>query len=109
MLNTHDHTEVDKRFDAIPMILGTWPNRGIVKQFWHKEIARALKERDETAHFLFGLLDDIDTADDIAKSDDEVYRSLVRQAHKRRFEVASTDGYTVVFKDSLAPAESPEV
>lgn len=51
------------------------------------------------ADFLFALLDDIDTAEDIAKSDDRIYRSLVHRAQRRRFEVASTDGYSVTFHE----------
>lgn len=34
---------------------------------------------------LFTALDDIDTADDIAKGNDSLYRSMVRNAHKKRF------------------------
>lgn len=49
------------------------------------------------AHFLFGLLDDIDTAADIAKGDHRLYREMVERIHRRRFEVASTDGYAVTF------------
>ena len=40
---------------------------------------------------LWMLLDDIDTADDIAKADDAVYRSLCRQAHQKRWTVLTTD------------------
>ena len=40
---------------------------------------------------LWMLLDDIDTADDIAKADDAVYRSLCRQAHQKRWAVLTTD------------------
>lgn len=50
--------------------------------------------------FLFALLDDIDTAGDIAKADDKLYRSIVEKTHRRRFEVASTDGYSVTFSGS---------
>ena len=35
---------------------------------------------------LFCALDDIDTADDIAKDNEKLYRNLVRKAHKVRFE-----------------------
>lgn len=49
------------------------------------------------ADFLFSLLDDIDTASDMAKSDDQAYRAMVHRLHRRRFEVATTDGYTVTF------------
>lgn len=53
---------------------------------------------EQIARDLYDLLDDIDTADDIAKSDDKLYRSLVRQAHAKRFNYATTDGYEVYFK-----------
>lgn len=48
--------------------------------------------------FLFGLLDDIDTAGDMAKGDDNAYRRMVERIQRRRFEVASTDGYSVSFR-----------
>lgn len=54
---------------------------------------------EDIARFLFDLLDDIDTASDIAKEDDESYRSMVEKIQRRRFEVADTDGYEVSFKN----------
>ena len=51
----------------------------------------------EIAAALFALLDDCDTADDIAKDNDELFRSLVRRAHRQRFKYATTDGYSVTF------------
>lgn len=42
---------------------------------------------DYTVYRLYKLLDDIDTADDIAKSDDRLYRKLVRRYHKQRHEI----------------------
>ena len=50
----------------------------------------AAKEREKTLQ-LWMLLDDVDTADDIAKSDDDVYRSLCRQAHAKRWAVLTGD------------------
>lgn len=44
--------------------------------------------------FLFGLLDDIDTMGDMAKSDDAGYRRGVERLQKRRWETGiTTDGY----------------
>jgi hypothetical protein len=43
-------------------------------------------EREKSLQ-LWMLLDDVDTADDIAKADDAIYRSLCRQAHQRRWHV----------------------
>lgn len=53
---------------------------------------------EEIAQKLFALLDDCDTADDIAKTDDAMFRNLVRKAHEARFLYAVTDGYSVTFK-----------
>jgi len=50
----------------------------------------AAKEREKTLQ-LWMLLDDVDTADDIAKSDDDVYRSLCRQTHSKRWAVLTGD------------------
>lgn len=52
---------------------------------------------EEIAQRLFQLLDDCDTADDIAKEDDALFRNLVRRAHRERFKYATTDGYSVTF------------
>lgn len=53
---------------------------------------------EKIAQFLWKLLDDIDTASDIAKSDDKAYREMVEKIQRRRFEVGTTDGYKVTFK-----------
>lgn len=45
--------------------------------------------------YLFDLLDDIDTAGDIAKDDDKFHRSIVNRIHKKRFNVGVTDGYNL--------------
>lgn len=52
---------------------------------------------EKAARVLWDLLDDIDTAGDIAKSDDKTYREMVERLQRRRFEVGSTDGQTVTF------------
>ncbi len=56
--------------------------------------------KDDAAQFLWMLLDDIDTASDIAKGDNTAYRVMVERIQRRRFEVGSTDGQTVTFKDA---------
>ena len=47
-------------------------------------------EREKSLQ-LWMLLDDVDTADDIAKADHDVYRSLCRQAHEKRWFVLTGD------------------
>jgi len=52
--------------------------------------------KDEAIEFLFGLLDEIDTADDMAKGNCELYRKLVQRYQLRRWETGiTTDGYTL--------------
>ena len=46
---------------------------------------------------LFQLLDNIDTAEDVAKSNDAEFRKIAGKYHRRRFEVATTDGHSVTF------------
>jgi len=53
-------------------------------------IAGAAAEHEKSLR-LWMLLDDVDTADDIAKFDDAVYRSLCRQAHQKRWAVMTGD------------------
>lgn len=59
-----------------------------------------MDERDwlTIATFLFDLLDDTDTASDVAKGDDKLYRQMVEKIHHKRFWVAETDGYNLTFK-----------
>ena len=47
-------------------------------------------EREKSLQ-LWMLLDDIDTADDIAKTDEAIYRSLCRQAHAKRWSLLNGD------------------
>ena len=52
---------------------------------------------EHIARDLFNILDEIDTADDIAKGDEGFYRNLVRRHVRARFKYATTDGYRVSF------------
>lgn len=45
--------------------------------------------------FLWGLLDDIDTASDIAKNNDRWYRNRVEAIQKKRHQRVITDGHTL--------------
>jgi hypothetical protein len=47
-------------------------------------------EREKSLQ-LWMLLDDVDTADDIAKTDEAIYRSLCRQAHAKRWSLLNGD------------------
>lgn len=56
-----------------------------------------MPDYEKAAQHLWALLDDIDTASDIAKGDDKAYREMAERIQRRRFEVGSTDGQTVKF------------
>lgn len=58
-----------------------------------------MPDYERAARFLFDLLDDIDSCDDIAKSDDKLYRGMVEKVQRRRFEVADVTPDDVVFND----------
>lgn len=50
--------------------------------------------KTDTIEFLWSLLDNIDTADDMAKDNDKAYREIVQNLQKRRWETGiKTDGY----------------
>jgi hypothetical protein len=50
----------------------------------------AAAEREKSLR-LWMLLDDIDTADDIAKTDDKLYRSICQKYQKKRWEILSEE------------------
>ena len=60
--------------------------------------AAARADEREKSLRLWMLLDDVDTADDIAKADDAIYRSLCRQAHKKRWDVLTGDEIDAVIR-----------
>jgi len=72
------------------------------------EIKHMLELEEENAklkkkiEYLWDLLDDIDTADDIAKDNDKLYRDLVRKESRKRFNVCTTDGYKLFHIDKPA-------
>lgn len=56
-------------------------------------------EMHAVAQYLYQLLDDIDTAGDIAKADDVFYRKIVERTQtKKGAVVAECNGYTVTLR-----------
>lgn len=49
------------------------------------------------SNFLYQIIDNIDTLDDVAKDNHKVYRELVRGQIERAHEIATSDGYEIVF------------
>jgi len=69
---------------------------------------RAVPEYHEVAQRLYGFLDNIDTADDMAKSDDLLYRAIVRREVGKRWPLVDTcDGQTVVLVTDSTLAAQP--
>ena len=55
-----------------------------------------IAELENTIKKLWKIIDDIDTAGDIAKGDNVVYRKLVQAHQKKRWETGiTTDGYVL--------------
>lgn len=65
-----------------------------------KSQAARIRELETTATAFWDLLDAIDTVSDMAKGDDAGYRRAVERLHRRRFEYATTDGYTLTWLTS---------
>ena len=66
-------------------------SNGVVHAFYQLERFAALvaaAEREKSLR-LWMLLDDIDTADDIAKSDDKLYRRICQNHQKKRWDILS--------------------
>lgn len=66
------------------------------------------EEWEAVAGYLFRLLDDIDTLDDSCRENDHAFRECVRHVQRRRFEVATTDGYKVSFHARRYGVESKD-
>ncbi len=67
------------------------------------------KSYHDVAKRLYSLLDDIDSAGDIAKNDDALYRGIVeRTQSKKGVFVISCDGYTVRLVDDSMLAAAPK-
>lgn len=59
------------------------------------DAADAIEKLVSTVDFLWSILDDIDTASDIAKFDDRWYRQRVEFLQAKRHERVTSDGYTL--------------
>jgi hypothetical protein len=60
-------------------------HKELADRFWKSEALS--KQAQADAARLWMLLDDVDTADDIAKADPQSYRALCRKAHAKRWEI----------------------
>ena len=73
------------------------------------EVITTAKMYHEVAQRLYALLDDIDTAGDLAKGDDALYRKIVeRTQSKKGTFVMYCDGQTVRLVDDTMLSAAPE-
>ena len=63
----------------------------VMPQLLERFAALVASAEREKALRLWMLLDDIDTADDIAKSDDKLYRRICQNHQKKRWHILSGD------------------
>jgi len=57
---------------------------------------KRIQDLESVIKYLWMLLDNIDTAGDMAKSDDKLYRHIVERAQKKRWNTGiTTDGYVL--------------
>ena len=69
---------------------------------------KARSEAIEAAEELWQLLDNIDTLDDAARSDDAFFRRACRKHLKARFKILSSDGYKLYWEDDPKPKKESE-
>lgn len=120
-----DYQEIDKRFDEcfgtakrIAMLDGSFQyskTHEDYKEFWHKEIDRALKERDEEVR---ELIDDMQKSTSDTLSEDSAYYGYCKfckdhvSQHGEDHPICGCDYYNLALEEilkKLALAESPEV
>jgi hypothetical protein len=66
-------------------------NEPLTKANWQRFEDEIRADEREKSLSLWMLLDDVDTADDIAKANDAIYRNLCRQAHAKRWGILTGD------------------
>ena len=72
---------------------------------------RNTKALQQAVIHLYDLLDKIDTADDIAKTNDQLYREIVQRTQRKKNEsgVHSPDGYSLVIDANRQKNQATEI
>lgn len=71
-----------------------------IEKFWEADPTRTVLGDSDTADVLYEIIDDIDTISDISAGNDRLYRRLVENRIKDRFDICVSDGLTVKFKST---------
>ena len=65
-----------------------------------------IRMEKEIIEYLWQIIDDIDTASDIAKSNDVAYRNMVEKLQKKRWNIGiTTDGYELDLTKMKVPKQ----
>lgn len=68
------------------------------------KLKKNFKVEKKIIEYLWQIIDDIDTASDIAKSNNVAYRNMVEKLQKKRWNTGiTTDGYKLDFTKMKAP------
>ncbi len=68
-----------------------------------------VKLLQSTIRYLWSLLDNIDSADDMAKDNDKLYRAIVQREQKKRWATGiTTDGYSLDMNELKSMERTPE-
>lgn len=70
--------------------------------------AKRVEELMRIAEFLWQLLDNIDTLDDSCKDNDHAFRVQARAQQQRRWEVGTSDGYSITLREGGKPQRCGE-
>ena len=88
--------------------ISTWADRLTALQAGAGDARNAARYKFAFEH-CYGLLDDIDTAGDVAKDDDKLYRQIVENTHIKRLKFSGSDGYAITIKaQALDNAQATE-
>lgn len=95
--------EIKERRFNIGTSIEEQPEEIIKKYSEHRNVEivhllKAFKRLNEIAHYLWQIIDDIDTASDIVKGNNSAYKQLVDMHQKKRWKYGTTDGQVVYFK-----------
>lgn len=82
-------------------VLNTAITKSIIdyaERYWEADPRRTRIEESGALYSLYEIIDDVDTIGDIAGPNDKLYRKMVEQRIKDRFDFCSSDGFTVKFR-----------
>ena len=100
LMLAYDHDKnAEREFSLVDFSAAT-PPAATPQPVTVAEAAKVLLDTETQRQFLWDLLDDIDTLDDACKEHDASFRKRAYAIQRRRYEISTSDGYTVTFRDT---------